>query len=284
MINVGVTLPNSGAAASTAAILDAAEKAERYGFHSVWLGEHVALPESYASVERSIYYEPHTVLSMVAGRTSRVRLGYSVTPTPYRHPLLMAKMLATLDQLSGGRVIYGGGVGHLKGEFEALGLNFDRRAAITDEYLQVMKLAWTEDLITFHGEFVDCTSIRSEPKPIQKPHPPIWLGGDSDGAFRRIARYAEGWHGLLGGSNGARREEPTMENFVKRVQRLRQIAGDEGREPSSDQGLAEGVLQDRLGESGRTAISRNRRENYRGHPAGGGRRRGTSRVGKPGGG
>ena len=154
-------------------------------------------------------------------------------PTPYRHPLLQAKSLATLDQYSGGRVIYGGAAGDMVEEFHALGLDFSKRAAMTDEYLQVLKLAWTEPVIDFHGEFVDCTNMTCDPKPLQKPHPPIWLGGDSDGAFRRIVRYADGWHGLPGGSPGARRVAPTIADFTSRVQRLHQISEREGRDPAT---------------------------------------------------
>jgi probable F420-dependent oxidoreductase len=154
-------------------------------------------------------------------------------PTPYRHPLLQAKSLATLDQLSNGRVIYGGATGYMVEEFHALGISFDKRAAITDEYLQVIKLAWTADVIEFHGEFVDCAGMICAPKPVQQPHPPIWLGGDSDGAFRRIVRLADGWHGLLGGSPGARREEPTLDNFAARIRRLHQIAESAQRDPAS---------------------------------------------------
>jgi alkanesulfonate monooxygenase SsuD/methylene tetrahydromethanopterin reductase-like flavin-dependent oxidoreductase (luciferase family) len=118
-------------------------------------------------------------------------------------------------------------------EFKSLGVDFSKRAAITDEYLRVLKLAWTEPVINFHGQFVDCTNMTCDPKPLQKPHPPIWLGGDSDGAFRRIVRYADGWHGLPGGSPGARRVDPTIEDFASRVGRLHAIAEQEHRDPAS---------------------------------------------------
>jgi probable F420-dependent oxidoreductase len=154
-------------------------------------------------------------------------------PTPYRHPLLQARMFATLDQLSGGRVIYGGATGYAEQEFRALGVPFEHRAAITDEYLDVLKLAWTEDVIEYHGQFVDCADVTCDPKPLQKPHPPIWLGGDSEGAFKRIVRVADGWHGLLGGSPGARREPQTIDNFAQRIAHLRALAEAAGRDPDS---------------------------------------------------
>ncbi|MBV9326443.1 MAG: TIGR03619 family F420-dependent LLM class oxidoreductase [Chloroflexi bacterium] len=233
MIDLGLTLPNYRATATASNILETAERADRLGFHSVWVADHLAIPLAYSATMGSVLYETHTTLSVVAGRTSRLKLGCSVMPTPYRHPLLQARALATLDQLSGGRVIYGGAAGYMVDEFHALGLDFARRAAITDEYLRVLKLAWTEAVINFHGQFVDCSNMTCDPKPVQKPHPPIWLGGDSDGAFRRIVRYADGWHGLPGGSPGARRVEPTIEDLAARIQRLHQIAEQAGRDPAS---------------------------------------------------
>ena len=233
MIELGITLPNYRANACAADILETAERAERLGFHSVWVADHVAIGESYVPNMGATLYETHTTLSVVAGRTSRVKLGCSVMPTPYRHPLLQAKSYATLDHLSNGRVIYGGATGYMVEEFHALGIDFDKRAAITDEYLQVMKLAWTADVVDFHGEFVDCARMICAPKPLQQPHPPIWLGGDSTGAFHRIARLADGWHGLLGGSPGARHEAPTLDNFAARIDRLKQIAESEKRDPAT---------------------------------------------------
>jgi len=233
MIGVGLTLPNYRGTASAANIVETAERADRLGFHSVWVADHVIVPLSYGSTMGSTLYETHTTLSVVAARTQHIKLGCSVMPTPYRHPLLQAKSLATLDQFSNGRVIYGGATGYMEAEFHALGIDFAQRAAITDEYVQVLKLAWTSEALTFHGRFVDCEDVTVAPKPVQKPHPPIWLGGDSDGAFRRIARLADGWHGLPGGSPGARREEPTISNFAARVARLHQIAEREGRDPAS---------------------------------------------------
>jgi len=233
VIGVGLTLPNYRGTASAFNIVETAERADRLGFHSLWVADHIVIPRDFAGAMGATLFETHTTLSVVAARTRRIKLGCSVMPTPYRHPLLQAKALATLDQFSGGRVIYGGATGYMQAEFAALGVDFRQRAAITDEYLQVLKLAWTEDFVTFHGQFVDCSEVACSPKPVQQPHPPIWLGGDSDGAFRRIARFADGWHGLPGGSPGARREEPTIEHFAARIQRLHQVAQNEGRDPRS---------------------------------------------------
>jgi alkanesulfonate monooxygenase SsuD/methylene tetrahydromethanopterin reductase-like flavin-dependent oxidoreductase (luciferase family) len=130
---------------------------------------------SYMPTMGHTLYETHTTLCVVAARIGHIKLGCSVMPTPYRHPLFQAKALATLDQFSGGRVMYGGATGYMEAEFHAVGVDFRQRAAITHEYVQILKLAWTEDAVTFHGRFVDCSKIACDPKPVQKPHPPIWL-------------------------------------------------------------------------------------------------------------
>src|SRR6266853_6047141 len=127
MIGIGITLPNYRGSATPANIIETAERADRLGFHSVWVADHIAIPRSYGPAMGSVLYETHTTLSVVAGRTTRVKLGFSVMPTPYRHPLLQAKSLATLDQLSGGRVIYGGAMGYMVDEFGALGIDFEKR-------------------------------------------------------------------------------------------------------------------------------------------------------------
>jgi len=132
VIDLGLTLPNYRATASPSNIVETAERADRLGFHSVWVADHIAIPVDYTSTMGSVLYETHTTLSVVAGRTSRLKLGCSVMPTPYRHPLLQARALATLDQLSGGRVIYGGAVGYMADEFHSLGLDFSKRASMTD--------------------------------------------------------------------------------------------------------------------------------------------------------
>ena len=111
MINIGITLPNYRGMANPADILESADRAERLGLHSVWVADHIAIPSAYVPNMGSVLYETQTTLSVVAGRTRSLKLGCTVAPTPYRHPLLQARMLATLDQLSGGRVIYGGGTG-----------------------------------------------------------------------------------------------------------------------------------------------------------------------------
>jgi len=200
-MNIGVALGNLGFAigrpidgASHAAIVYAvAEAAEELGFHSVWAGDHLALPRQPSTpypyggmmldAETSLL-EPFTVLAAVAGRTSRVRLGLGVVVAPYRHPVLSAKLIATLDALSGGRVIVGVGTGWLPEEFAAVGASFASRGAATDACLAAWERAFTS------GELDGMTLL---PRPVQQPRPPIWVGGNATAAMRRAARFADGW-------------------------------------------------------------------------------------------
>jgi probable F420-dependent oxidoreductase len=203
---VGCTLPTSGPAADAGALGSLAQAAEDLGFDSIWVSDHVVVPERIASSypyspdgrfptpPTQPYLDPFPTLSYIAGRTRRVRLGTHVLVLPYRHPLLTAKMIATLDNLSGGRVDFGVGVGWMREEFEALGQQtYDRRGAATDEQLRILKTLWTEGVASFEGEFWSFLKLGAMPMPVQKPHPPIWIGGHSRAARRRTARYADGW-------------------------------------------------------------------------------------------
>ena len=144
--------------------------------------------------------EQITLLSYIAGQTSKIRLVTSVLTVPHRNPLIAAKSLATLDVLSGGRLVVGVGVGWMREEFEALGLPpFEERGAVTDEYIRAFKVLWTEDDPHFEGKYIRFDDITFLPKPVQKPHPPIWVGGESRPALRRAAELADGWYPL--GSN-----------------------------------------------------------------------------------
>jgi probable F420-dependent oxidoreductase len=140
------------------------------------------------------FYEPLSVLNFLAGCTERIRLGTHVLIVPYRPPVFAAKILATLDALSGGRLIVGAGVGWMSEEFEALGLStYAQRGAVTDEYLQLFKELWTKNDPEFHGTFVEVSDIGFHPKPVQRPYPPIWIGGHSIPALRRVALLGDGW-------------------------------------------------------------------------------------------
>ncbi|QLQ09759.1 MAG: TIGR03619 family F420-dependent LLM class oxidoreductase [Nocardioidaceae bacterium] len=172
-----------------------AKAAEDLGFHSVWVADHVVVPADPTSKYGSVWTEALTTLSFAAGCTDRVRLGTSILVAPYRHPLLAAKMLASLDALSAGRLDLGLAVGHLESEFEALGLDtFAKRGQITDEYIQAMKMLWSGEGTRYDGELiqVDIEKFYFEPRPLQQPMP-LWIGGNSNRAARRLAEHGDYW-------------------------------------------------------------------------------------------
>jgi probable F420-dependent oxidoreductase len=192
--------------ASPQALRSLAQRAEDLSFDSVWVSDHVVLPRKVDSsypyapdgvptfLPDEAYYEPLATLNFLAGFTQRVRLGIHVLILPYRNPVLTAKILATLDVLSAGRLILGAGVGWMEEEFLALGLNtYHERGAVTDEYIELYKELWTKDNPVFNGKHYQISGSGFQPKPVQKPHPPIWIGGHTGPAIRRAAKYGEGW-------------------------------------------------------------------------------------------
>jgi probable F420-dependent oxidoreductase len=201
----GFYLPTRGAIATRDGILALAREGERLGLHSAMIADHIVFPvQSDSAYPYTVdgrfpgggdALETFSILGVVAGATERLRLVPSVLVLPYRNPVLTAKMVASLDVLSGGRVTLGVGVGWLKEEFEALRApDFDRRGAVTDEWLTIFKQLWTASPASFEGRFYRYADIRAEPFPLQKPHPPIWVGGHSPAALRRTARHGDGWH------------------------------------------------------------------------------------------
>jgi probable F420-dependent oxidoreductase len=203
---IGCTLPTSGAAADPSALAALAQTAEQLGFDSIWVSDHVVVPERidssypYAADGRfgtqptQPYLDPLACLCYLAGITRRVRLGTHVLVLPYRHPLITAKIIGTLDNLSGGRVDLGIGAGWMKEEFEATDApSYERRGAVTDEQVRLLKKVWTADVTDFEGEFYRFDRLGAHPHPLQKPHPPIWVGGHTPAALRRTARLADGW-------------------------------------------------------------------------------------------
>ena len=183
-----------------------AQRAEDLGYDHVWVSDHIVLPKKVDSFypyaadgvatfkPDEPYYEPLAALNFIAGCTQRIRLGTHVLIIPYRNPVLTAKILSTLDVLSGGRVILGAGVGWMEEEFQAMGLDtYKERGAVTDEYLQLFKELWTKESPSFQGKYYQISDVGFEPKPVQKPHLPIWIGGHSGPAIRRAAKYGDGW-------------------------------------------------------------------------------------------
>lgn len=205
MMRYGFYLPTRGPTATREGVLALAREGERLGLHSAMIADHIVFPvESDSAYPYTLdrkhpsggdALETFSILGVVAGATEKLRLVTSVLVLPYRNPVLTAKMVASLDVLSGGRVTLGVGVGWLKEEFEALDSpDFDRRGAVSDEWLAIFKQLWTISPASFAGQFYSYTDIRCEPLPLQKPHPPIWVGGHSRAALRRTARHGNGWH------------------------------------------------------------------------------------------
>jgi probable F420-dependent oxidoreductase len=206
----GCVFPNRGPMATPANLGRVAEKAEALGYDTVWFSDHIVIPTEVKSFypydpsgkmpfnPSEPYWEPLTVIGYVAGRTSRLRLGTSVLILPYRNPIVTAKMLATLDVLSNGRVTLGAGVGWMEEEFKAIGLDtYARRGAYSDECIRIFRELWTKDNPSFQGEFHQFSNIRCEPRPVQPGGLPIWIGGHTPQAIRRVARLGDGWQPLV---------------------------------------------------------------------------------------
>ncbi|HEX7215941.1 MAG TPA: LLM class F420-dependent oxidoreductase [Methylomirabilota bacterium] len=186
-----------------------ARAAEAAGFDSLWGGEHVVLPDprvppSPLEPEDRIT-DPIVALAFLAAHTSRIRLGTGIIILPQRNPLVLAKQLATLDVLSGGRLSFGVGVGYLAPEFRALGLPVGPRGATTDEYLAAIRAIWTQARPEHRGRFVTFSGVQAHPQPVQKPLPPIVIGGHTDAAFRRAVEQGHGWYGFALDEEGTRR-------------------------------------------------------------------------------
>ncbi len=190
----------SGPCGEPEAAVAVAQAAEAAGYESLWTGEHVVLPDpqappSPAPPEFPMLHPP-AILSFLAGVTERVRLGTGILLLPQRNPVVVAKELASVDVLSAGRLIFGLGVGYLEAEFRALGIPFAERGPRTDEYIEAIQALWTQDEPAYAGRFVSFSGIQAYPHPVQKPHPPIVIGGMSSGAFRRASLRGNGWYGF----------------------------------------------------------------------------------------
>jgi probable F420-dependent oxidoreductase len=211
-----------------------ATEAERLGYDVLWTAEHIVFPRT---IETPYPYGgtfpyPTTdpildvvaTLSYVAALTSRVKLGSSVMVLPYHNPIVLAKELATLDVLSGGRLLLGVAGGWLREEFEMLGVPFAERGRRTDEYLALLRTLWTEERVTFHGRWFTLEEAASFPKPLQRPHPPIWIGGGSPAALRRVARWGDGWIAT---------PQPNLEVLTTEIGAVRRLAEQAGRDPNA---------------------------------------------------
>src|SRR6202012_716843 len=182
-----------GFEASPEAIVASAKKGEAVGFEAIFVNDHVIVGSDARSAPWTNVYDPFVSMSYIAAHTSRIGVGVSVLIMPYRNPIPTAKALATLDLMSGGRVIVGVGVGWNEAESKALGVPFNERGARTNEYLRLWQACWAPGLVSFDGKFFSFADMHVNPKPVPQPHPPIWIGGFSDAALRRAARFAAVW-------------------------------------------------------------------------------------------
>jgi probable F420-dependent oxidoreductase len=193
-MKVGVNVLNFGPGAHPENFSHWAREAESLGYHFLGVSDHVALTRDVSSQYPAPFYDPFTLLAWLSGLTTRIELGTTVAILPYRSPLQLARVSANIDRLSGGRFILGVGVGWAREEFDALGIDFGKRGAIADEYLESLLELWTNDEASYRGRFLRFENVETGPRPLRTPHPPIWVGGSSDAAMRRAARYADAWH------------------------------------------------------------------------------------------
>lgn len=252
----GFGVPTRGPLASPENLIALAQSGEEFGFDFVSVSDHIVVPRKidstypynptgeFASGPGGEYAEQLTVLAFLAAQTSRIRLLTSVMVVPHRNPVHTAKILSTIDVLSNGRLTVGCGAGWMREEFEALGAPpFDRRGSVTREYILAFKELWTSDDPRFDGEFCAFRDIAFAPKPVQKPHPPIWTGGESPAALRRAGEIADAWYPI--GSN-PRFPMDTVDRMRRGIERVREYAAAAGRDPAElDLSYSAGWYNDR---------------------------------------
>ena len=233
-MDIGCHLPVYGPAATREALTLFARRAEALAYDSLWVSDHVVIPYTIRSrypynatgdfplSPDTDFLEPLTVMALVAGVTSKIRLGTSVLVLPHRHPVLTAKMLATLDHLAPGRVILGAGVGWMKEEIELLGVKHERRGAWSDEAIRVMRACWKDERVSFKGEFFTLDNLGVRPKPAGG-NIPIWIGGHTERALRRVATLGDGWHAAF----------PTPDKMAAGIAELTKACAKAGRDPAT---------------------------------------------------
>jgi probable F420-dependent oxidoreductase len=232
-MRLGLHAIGIGAGARRAVIDGVAVAAEACGFATLWAGEHVVMvdrsgsrypysPEGRIAVPaQADWLDPLVALSFAAAATQRIRVATGVLLLPEHNPVLLAKQVASLDRLSGGRLVLGVGVGWSREEFSALGIPFAGRGRRADEYLRAMRILWREDVASFEGEFVSFSQVRVNPKPVRDRRLPIVVGGNSDAALRRVAQLGDGWYGFnLDGVDAVR----------ERLARLDELCHEAGRD------------------------------------------------------
>ena len=241
-IEFGLSTLSRGILVSRAAYLEVAQAAERAGFAFLSVNDHLIVPSrlgsaypytqggAWAAAEHGHCFDQLATLAFLAGCTSRIKLLTSVMVVPHRPPIAAAKILATIDVLSGGRLLLGVGAGWMKEEFALLGAPFAERGTVTDEYLEAFKALWTQQRPTYTGRHVNFAEVIFEPKPIQKPHPPIWVGGESPAALRRAVKLGDAWYP---GNNSQTEPLDTPARLATAIASLRRLAQTAGRDPAS---------------------------------------------------
>jgi probable F420-dependent oxidoreductase len=210
----GVVLPPCGPFGDPGAFGEVIDAIEDFGYDDVWFGDHVAVPRYASHLVDPAWLEPVTACMMALSRTSRLRVGTDVLVMPYRHPVLLAKMAATADALSGGRLVLGVGVGYLRGEFAALDAEYQRRGEVTDEFLAAAQMLWAAGgaPASFHGTVVSFDQVCVGPPPVAGVVP-VWVGGNATAALRRAARFGQGWHPLFPTPEGYRSGRSAIESM-----------------------------------------------------------------------
>ncbi len=234
-MEIGVRLPSAGAKVTPENIVSVARWAEELGYHSLWVSDHVVLPQKVDSPypydwenhrwpypADTPWLDPLLALAWAGAVAPSLKLGTSVMVVPLRHPMLLAKQLASLDFLTGGRAILGAGAGWMEEEFDLIGVPFARRGSRTAEMVELMRAFWRGEVVNFQGEFYQAAGCQMYPRPAQGIIPIVW-GGHSDAALRRVAQVGDGWHPTL----------ITMEQLAAGVHKLRQFAAEAGRDPAS---------------------------------------------------
>lgn len=219
---------------SGAMIADLAGAIENAGFDACFVTEHPAPPAQWLESGGHPTLDPFVALSYAGAGSRELRLHTNILVLSYRNPLLTAKAVASLDRLSGGRVICGVGVGYLESEFTALGASFSERGKVTNEALEVMKAAWSGTAVTRQGSNFDAREVVVQPRPLQQPHPPLWVGGNSDRAMRRAVRYGDAWTPFPTSRAGVTAALPDMPALEGRIARLGAMCAEEGREQDLD--------------------------------------------------
>jgi probable F420-dependent oxidoreductase len=219
-MKLGICLPHYGRPIEVPRILEVARHAESRGLDSIWVTDHVIVPTQTSVIYREDMLDPLAVLPWLAGVTGRIALGTSVVILPYRSPIPVAKLLASVDVLSAGRLIVGAAIGWLEGEFDALGVPFRERVSRSEEALELFQTLWTQAHPRLQTRRHRLGDVTFSPMPLQRPRPPLWIGGNSEGALRRVARFGDGWHATA----------TTVEAFGQGAESVRRLWKEAGRE------------------------------------------------------